>query len=30
MPDELLDNAFRHAIDIPDDMFPAMWKDVND
>lgn len=30
MSDEFLDNAFRHAIDIPDDIFPAMWKDVND
>ena len=30
MSDEFLDNAFRHAIDIPDDIFPAMWKDIND
>ena len=30
MSDEFLDNAFRHEIDIPDDIFPAMWKDVND
>jgi len=28
--DEFLDNAFRHAIDIADDIFPATWKDVND
>ena len=28
--DEFLDNAFRHAIDIPDDIFPAMWRNIDD
>jgi len=26
--DQFLENAFRHVIDIPDDIFPVMWKDL--
>jgi len=27
--DQFLKNAFRHVIDIPDDVFPAAWKNLD-